>query len=187
MRLFVAVNLTDEVRRQVVDAMAPIRLPDARVRWVAEESFHVTVKFLGEVGTDEVTASQEVMDDVARRFESFEIGYGGFGAFPNASRPKTIWMGCEYQATLELIQHEMVLQMAGIGFEPEGRRFNPHVTLGRVMRNTARGELDSILSIMETLNFETADYVETIDLMASVRTAGGSRYECLHRSTLGAS
>lgn len=187
MRLFVAVNLTDGVRQQVVDAMAPIRVPDSPVRWVAPQLFHVTVKFLGEVSADQLSASQQVMDDVTARFNPFEIGYGGFGVFPNASRPKTISIACEHQATLELIQHEMVVQMAGIGFEPEGRRFNPHLTLGRVRRNTPRRDLDVVLSIMDTLNFETTDYVETLDLMASVRTPGGSSYECLHRSPLGAS
>ena len=127
------------------------------------------------------------MDEVAAEFGPFEIEYEGLGVFPGASNPKTVWAGCAYQATLELMQHELVSRLSALGFEPEGRRFNPHVTLGRVRRNTGSGELRGLLQSLETTTLRVSDYVEALDLMLSERTSGGSKYRSIHRSKLGAS
>lgn len=185
MRIFVAVNLTEEAQNKVYLGTAAIRVPESGIRWVSPHLFHVTVKFLGEVGDEKLPTIQQAMDDTSVKFHPFAMDYGELGVFPGGSRPKTIWMGCGYQATLELIQHELATHFAELGFEPEGRRFSPHVTLGRVKRNADQSDLDGLLQTLDEIEFNVSDHVASIDLMASKRTSGMSSYECIHRSKLG--
>ena len=49
MRLFVAVNLPDVVRRGIRTATEPLRRADLPVNWVEEAGIHLTLKFLGDV------------------------------------------------------------------------------------------------------------------------------------------
>ncbi len=185
MRLFVAMNFDETVRKNVAAATRPLHVPEARVRWVSPRLFHITVNFLGEVHEGQVEDIADVVDGVASDFRPFEIGLGGLGVFPSPTRPRTIWMGCAQQPALELIQNQLAERLVPLGFEPEGRRFNPHVTIGRVKRNTTRGQLDPVLQRLDDIGFETYDFIESLDLMKSTMTESGSDYECIHKSMLG--
>jgi 2'-5' RNA ligase len=185
MRLFVAVNLTKEARGKAYVLTESIRIPDARVRWVSPGLFHVTVQFLAEVERGILSSIRQTMDEVSAQFSPFEMEYKGLGVFPSRARPKTVWVGCGYQATLELMQHELALRLSKLGFESDGRRFSPHVTLGRVKRNTKETDLQGLMNELDKTEMSVSDYVESIDLMVSERTDRGSNYECIHRSRLG--
>ena len=49
MRAFVAVELSEESRRQAADLEADLGLAGADVKWVKPENLHLTLKFLGEL------------------------------------------------------------------------------------------------------------------------------------------
>src|SRR5438477_11702968 len=91
MRIFVGIDLEEEIRTKIARFLDGVRgfAPDAR--WVASESLHVTLKFIGEQKPEEVAA-------VAGRLETVQgnrtdIRLSGHGFFPTAKAPRVFWIG----------------------------------------------------------------------------------------------
>jgi 2'-5' RNA ligase len=136
MRLFIAVNLSAEVRRaagalagRLRDEVA--RAARARATWVDPANLHLTLRFLGEV--DEATGSRLVEGlSPALPLRAFDVTLGGLGAFPPAGRPRVVWVGVTGGAA-DLVQVYDLLEarLAPLGLPREDRPYRPHLTLGR--------------------------------------------------------
>lgn len=186
MRLFVAVNLPDGVRREIWEAATPLRELGAPVRWVPPDALHITLKFLGEVAPGrerEIASAVESGVGGARRFA---LELGGFGAFPAPARPRVVWVGCEAAPPLELVQHGLETACAALGFPVEGRPFRPHVTLGRVAPRAPRGELAELGRALERVTYAGVAEVRSVDLMCSELSRRGARYTVRHAAELAA-
>ncbi len=184
MRLFVAINLPGEVKDELWKATEPLRARRYPVRWVAPESIHLTLKFLGEV---DPSRESEIVGALGRAIEGtrrFRMPVGGFGAFPSVEQPRVLWVGCEGVPQLELLQHRVECQMERIGFALEGRPFRPHLTLARAARGARASEFRGLEEIMSRLSFAAEVMVESADLMESHLTPQGARYVRRHAAVL---
>ena len=141
MRLFVAVDLDDEVRREVGDVIARMRATMAdrrsgRISWVAPDHLHLTLHFLGDV--DSATAAH-VTEAVAEPIElpAFRVALEGVGTFPSRGRPNVIWLGVGRgrEALIEL-QALVGSRLASAGCPLETRPFSPHLTLARLKQTS---------------------------------------------------
>ncbi len=176
MRLFVAVNLPTQVRQLAWQAAAPLRSRGYPVKWVNSEALHFTLKFLGEVEPQRQAAIMQALESAVAGNSRFRVSVGGCGAFPNARRPRVVWIGCEAVAPFELIQHRVEQEMSELGFPVEGRPFRPHLTLGRVKRGARAADLAGFDSALEQVEFQGEVDVESIDLMRSELSRAGARY-----------
>lgn len=182
MRLFIALNLPDEVRRSLHDAGAPLREAAPRgVAWVRPEGLHLTLKFLGDVEDARVGDVAETLRRVAAGHLAVRVAVGGVGAFPSLARPRVVWAGVEATPRLELLQHDVEASCASLGFELEGRAFRPHVTLGRVRPGAAAESLRALAMAAHTTALVAEVVVPTLDLMASTLLPGGARHEAVAR------
>ena len=135
MRCFVAVDVPAEVRMRVAALASRLRraLPRADVRWSPTEQLHVTLKFLGEVPDARVPAIEQALRAVAAAQAPLSLVAAGAGGFPNASRPRVLYVGI-------LGQIDDLVRLAGAvegaleaaGFPRESRAFRGHLTIGRV-------------------------------------------------------
>ena len=75
----------------------------------------------------EVVISKEV------NFSSFEAELKGIGAFPKISNPRVIWIGIS-NGMEELIKifNQIEPLLEKIGFNPDYKKFSPHITIARV-------------------------------------------------------
>jgi len=82
------------------------------------------------------------------KLPAFDLELAGVGAFPNAQRPRTIWLGVANGRDEMIAMHEALEDsLADLGFRPEGRRFTPHLTLGRVKQSSQPcGDLAELLA-----------------------------------------
>jgi 2'-5' RNA ligase len=183
-RLFVAVNLPDDVRAAVWEAAAPLRALPAPIRWVAPDILHLTLKFLGDVATDRETAVVEGLEAAVQGAKPFAMEIGGFGAFPRPNRPRVVWVGCEATPPLELLQHRVEREMLALGFPLEGRPFHPHVTLGRVRKDARSPDLAALEPTMQDLALHDVVTVRSIDLMQSTLRPDGATYSVRHAAAL---
>jgi 2'-5' RNA ligase len=177
-RLFVAVNFPPILRQEVWEALQPLREANYPVRWVDVDQIHVTVKFLGNVDDERVDAIGQAVRDAAAGTRRFALPLGGAGAFPNAKRPRVVWIGCEAVPALELLQHTMERRMERFGFPLEGRPFRPHVTLGRVKRDAPPRDFRSLEADLAAIDFATVSDVSSVDLMESRLGKDGARHVC---------
>jgi 2'-5' RNA ligase len=125
-RLFVAIEIPGELRRR----MAAICQGVDRARWVPEENIHLTLRFIGEVRED-------VMEDIVAELSAiggdpFEVAVVGAGHFESGRRIRTLWLGVERQPALLSLRERVDAALARAGLPPEGRKFKPHITLGRM-------------------------------------------------------
>jgi 2'-5' RNA ligase len=183
MRLFVAVNLADDVRQGIWTATEPLRRAGLPVKWVEPDDIHLTLKFLGEQSEDIVPALSESVRDVARRHRQFAMHLGEIGAFPNFRRARVVWMGIHRDPRLELLHHDVELACETHGLELDGRAFRPHLTLARVKDRADVEQLRHLSRASKKLDFEEDSAVQSIDLMKS-NLGAAANYECLHAASL---
>jgi 2'-5' RNA ligase len=175
MRLFAAVPLPEPARAGVAGLLERLRRKDLPVRWVRDENLHLTLKFFGEVAEDRLGRIEEAIRAANEGSAPLEMRLDELGAFPNARRPRVVYVGLEAPPALELLQDRLERQCEAIGFAPEGTPFRPHITLGRV-RERERCPLRSVVEAgapVEQIPFLATDLV----LYESVRADGRQRYE----------
>ena len=184
MRLFVAINLPAAEKLRLSAILDELRRTNLPFRWADSESLHITMKFLGEVAEQQLTAAVAAVRQAVRDVAPFDIEIGGVGAFPALARPRILWIGVDRSAALLHAQHAVEEEFARIGMEREDRPFHAHLTLGRLKRTSERPdpvELDRMTSLIV---YKAVVRVESIDLMRSHLGSGGARYETLERATL---
>jgi len=185
-RLFVAVNLPPEERRRAWEASRALRTAHLPVRWTAEASLHLTLRFLGEVDAERAGPIGEALAGAVRAARPFTLSLGGVGAFPSLTRPRVVWVGVERHPALELLANDVELALMRLEFEPELRPFSPHLTLGRVQHGARPAAFKALPALAAGVAYEGTTVVESVDLMQSTLGAEGATYTVLRRAPLGA-
>src|ERR687895_2562562 len=107
MRLFLAVEFEQGLRRALREATAPLRALAPDAGWVAEDRLHLTLKFLGEQSEELVPRLAAAIGEIAGRHWPVPMQLRGVGAFPNLRRPRVMWVGIAPTPKLELLQHDI--------------------------------------------------------------------------------
>lgn len=174
MRLFVAINLPDQLRRDIHEAVSPLREDGLPARWTEPESYHVTMKFIGEVRPDERDAMEEVLRRSVSGYRPVDVGLEEVGAFPSLRRPRVIWLGVTPTPQLRALKHDLEHAYARLGVDRETRAFRPHVTLGRALDDAEAGDFRDLESLAREIEVD-ADFVAThLDLMRSRLRSDGA-------------
>jgi RNA 2',3'-cyclic 3'-phosphodiesterase len=174
LRLFVAVDLPGEVRRALVRWAAQAAPPE--VRRVAEANVHLTLAFLGSRSPEEAEAVTELLPGLACDVGELRTA-GALWLAPR--RPAVLAVALAAAPGLSALQQTLVAALAeAIGYEPEHRRFRPHVTVGRVRRGARVRARE--LPAPPLMGFAA----EALTLYRSWTGPGGSRYEALVRVSL---
>lgn len=172
MRLFVAVDVSDEIREQV---MPVIRLLEKYrgIKAVEPENLHITLKFLGEVDEIKAEKVKERLSEV--KFKPFTISFSGTGFFPNENYMRVIWIGVKgYE--IRNLAHEVEKSLKGLGFKKD-KEFVAHLTVGRVKRITPEERI-KLLEELKKLSGEFGSMTVTeFRLKKSTLTPKGPIYE----------
>jgi 2'-5' RNA ligase len=183
-RAFVAVPLPGSLLDELANVQRRLkgRVPDRSVRWVRPEGIHLTLKFLGDTPVDKLEQIKQALTAVARNAPSCGFTVGGLGCFPNPRRPRVVWVGVqEPSGRLAAVQDAVEEVLAPLGYEPEGRGFKPHLTLGRIGRKTSRGDAALVGEVVAGTDIgQLAEVaVEEFDLIRSVLKPTGAEYTTL--------
>lgn len=186
MRLFVAVNFPAPVRRALARLSAELEALDLPVRWVEAYSYHLTLRWLGDVDERARDIAAAAMREVAADAVAFEVGFGALGAFPSPRRPRVIWVAVEADPRLRLLRGELERSFARRGLGRDARSFRPHVTLGRARRDAHPGAFRPFAAAPADRGVAARFPVFSLDLMRSAPGPAGARYDLLASATLGA-
>jgi len=129
MRFFVALDIDAEIRGRIAQFMDGVRefAPDAR--WVAAESLHLTLKFIGEWPAERLDELKRTLAAVHGQLT--EITFSGTGFFPTPKSARVFWIGIRVGPELASLASAVDSATASLGIEKEQRAFTPHLTLAR--------------------------------------------------------
>ena len=184
MRLFIALNLPKAEQNQIHRATEPLRAMGLPVQWLEPESYHLTLKFLGNVRTELVAVVEKVVDRVAGETGAFPLTIEGFGAFPTIRRPRVLWVGVDPTPVLRCLKQDLEWGLANHGFERETRAFHPHITLGRAEESEGAGAFRGLDDLSAKLTYQGKVPANTVDLMKSQLSRHGFRHTLLRDSPL---
>jgi len=133
MRTFLAIDLDDDIRMGLLEAMRQLDAPGQRINWVAEHQLHVTMKFLGDVPDSAIQDVCDAMADSAGAVEAFDFCVRGVTAVPPRGELRMLWADVDDSTGLMNALHdELDNRLSGISPHDEDRKFSPHVTLARI-------------------------------------------------------
>jgi 2'-5' RNA ligase len=176
-RLFVALDLREEVRqalRQLIERLKP----ECRVaRWVRPEAMHITVKFIGHTDTknlDSIGAALAMVHST----QPVEMHFGGLRFSPSERRPRVAWCGVEASANLAQLAADVERELEPLGVARESRAFLPHLTLARFQSSEGLGKLFAAATELESKDFGSARETE-FHLFESILKPAGAEYRRL--------
>ena len=187
-RTFIAIDLPPGVKEALsafVEGLSGRGLSD--VRWVKPEGIHLTLKFLGDIPPSTVPLLLDAIESAAASHHCFTLGLGDLGVFPNANNPRVLWVGLSGDiSSLGQLQASVEEQCQFLGFEPERRRFTPHLTLGRVRRTLPEFQREVVeTALQEEAKPEALEWrVDEIHLIHSTLTPRGAVYRSLGAARL---
>jgi 2'-5' RNA ligase len=168
LRLFVGIGFPPELKLQL--SLLCSGVPGAK--WVDPGNFHLTLRFIGEIGEDVAADIDEALSRLrARRFTLQIAGTGVFGG----EKPRSLWAGIERSPELAGLRDKVEQALIRIGLPPEPRKFAPHVTLAR-LRDPPPDKLRDFLVAHAQFRADPLR-VDGFSLIASFQTKSGSVYQ----------
>jgi 2'-5' RNA ligase len=172
MRTFIAVELPDEVRKNIVELINELKTVEAAVKWVEENNLHITMKFLGEVDNKKLDDLIELTTKAVSGKGSFKAKFQEVGAFP-----RVVWVGtAEGGDKLCALAKELENVLSGSGFRSEEKEFRPHITIGRIKDKKGVDKLKEKMEGFKDAKFGEA-WVDSISIMKSTLSPKGPIYE----------
>jgi 2'-5' RNA ligase len=183
-RCFIAVHLTEEVRKSLADVISELRKSRADVKWVPAGNIHLTLKFLGSTDEALIPAIRESLSKKLSHYKPFYIKIADIGCFPSEKRPRVIWIGMEGADVLKAIQKDVDAEISKFGFAPDDRPFSPHLTIGRVRSTKNITELIEGFAEFKGVDFGEIE-ISSIHVMKSDLKPAGAEYSSLAEIPLG--
>jgi 2'-5' RNA ligase len=159
LRTFVAIDLGENLAKGLAALERQLReLPGANgVRWVAVANIHLTLKFMGDIPQGRVDELGETVATAAAGTGGLELHANGVGCFPDARRPRVVWVGLTGDVSrLSALASRIENALAAKGIRREDRGFTPHLTLGRVKREATTIERTKLGEAIK--NFPPSEY-----------------------------
>ena len=177
MRLFVALDLPEAVRRALADLIAMLAPKSTGARWVKAENLHVTLKFIGHVDRDKLRQIQDALATL-HSVEPVRLDFHGIGFFPNEYHPRVVWCGVQASPNLAALAADIDHTLKPLGVEPETRPYTPHLTLARFKTEGGVKDLVDAANAMKSYDF--GGTLETkFHLYESLLKPSGAQYNRL--------
>jgi 2'-5' RNA ligase len=182
-RAFVAIKLPDKLMVKLKEVRDTLASSQKDVSWVRPGGIHLTLKFLGDIETEEVDKVAEALFLAAKGVKAFTLKAQGVGGFPNLKSPRVIWVGIRESNELLRLQKNIDDRLFESGFEKDDRPFNPHLTLARVKTPGAGRELGKRVEESK-IDIDVDFRADYFVLFRSVLSPKGAEYTELRRFDL---
>ena len=135
-RTFLAIPLPQQAKDAVRTLQRELQEKIPAVRWTPSENLHLTLNFFGDTPQESLEKIRVSMLSVKRRHRPFQVEVKGLGAFPSQHRPRIVWLGLEPKSPLIKLHQDCRLFLAQAGITVEARPYSPHLTIGRVRKQS---------------------------------------------------
>lgn len=178
-RLFVALNIPDEVKNNIIELREKI-WSDKKIKWESPNKFHLTLKFIGEV---EETLLEDLMESISfvENYPIQTLSFNKFGFFFKDNQARILWAGFEVQNDLLEISNKLNDELNRFGIKKENRKFKAHLTLLRIKQSISIDFINSFKNFrFEKVNFQS----NSVSLIKSELDSKGSTYSEIKKYNL---
>ena len=178
MRLFVAIELPEDIREELVAVEEKLK-NFFKAKWVAKDTIHLTLKFLGDVEEKMLEDIKKTVSEISQKNHRFDLTLKDTGGFPNLEMPRVLWIGVEQGKKNTMgVMEQLEKELTKFGIKPEKREKSPHITIGRVkglaQRDTKKKE------DIHKLTYKSRVFrADAVSLIQSVLTPSGAVYTVL--------
>ena len=128
MRVFYALQFTEETKIQLADYRDYVANIAGKGRYVPTENIHLTLAFIGEVGYKEVDVLSDILDEIEEIPRELMINQ--FGQFLKGDTG-IVWVGIENNIVLNNIVKDLRKKLSDNNIAYDQKKFKAHITLGR--------------------------------------------------------
>ena len=177
LRTFVAVEIDEAIRKRFGVLQERLKEAGGDVKWVEAGNIHITLKFLGSIEYTDLSPVQEVIQEAVTGLEPFCVRFKGVGAFPRPDRPRVLIVEIQdTSGSLAKINSRLEQGfLEKLGIKKEGRRYSPHLTLGRIKSTKGMDTLVRLVARHCTDDFGQ-EWIKSVVLMHSQLSPRGSAY-----------
>ena len=173
MRLFIAVNFTEEVKNKILEVQNRLRSivqnSNNRGNFTRPENLHITLAFLGETPEVKLPELLEIINRIPT--PALEITFNRTGYFRRYNS-ELWWIGASPDDNdlyvLALIQKKLLRDLQKAGFHVDAKPFKAHITIARDIKHNQN---DIILDCPDIVI-----PVDRLSLMKSERIQGVLTY-----------
>ncbi|MBO4384537.1 MAG: RNA 2',3'-cyclic phosphodiesterase [Clostridia bacterium] len=177
MRLFIAIELSDGMRRELALVSRALKERASGGRFVPVDNMHITLRFLGE--TADLSGAVAAMREACRGIRPFDLKLGGYGYFEKTAsgnhRVSLVTVKGDI-GELSVLHETLEAALSDRGFPRDMKRYTPHVTLGRSVEHDELSDAE-----LKKIPLSSGTTVSGITLFESVRVGGRMVYTPLHR------
>ncbi|MEE0955400.1 MAG: RNA 2',3'-cyclic phosphodiesterase [Eubacterium sp.] len=148
MRLFVAIQLSDELKKAITGTMHDLKKAGIRGNYVPAQNLHLTIAFIGE--TDDPAAVKAALQKVSCK--PFRLSLSDMGTFGDL-----LWVGAKGNQGLSAAVKAVRSALDAVGISYDREKFTPHITIVRKVSGNwkkipaPKGEMKvTKLSLMKT-------------------------------------
>jgi len=145
------------------------------IKWVQEQSVHVTLHFFGETDEQRIPLICKTLIEVAETTNSFMLRLEGLAVFGSAYAPRVIWTGLAPQKEILELMKRVKAGLAASGFETDRQNLVPHLTLGRIKTLQDKVLFQRVIERYKDLS-STSEMAGKMILFESVLKASGPVY-----------
>jgi RNA 2',3'-cyclic 3'-phosphodiesterase len=174
-RIFAAIEISGQARRAVSDYIADLKreFRNLRVGWVSPEKLHITLKFAGNIGNEELAEMTASAQTAGASIQPFSVTVAETGAFIKPGGSNVLWLGLNASQIVD----------AAATFDPDitqrKQTFTPHLTIARLREpQNSKALIDHHLAAkFEPIEFTAQELV----IFESKLLAHGSVYTAVSR------
>lgn len=184
-RLFIAINLPDEIKQKISFACDRLSaaLPRGQFRFLTPQAWHLTIVFLGDQPDEAISGILRATEQVAHSCRKFPpLQFEKINYAPNHRDSELIWLtgSLDTSQFLGRLRDQLTeaLIYEDVQFRPDNRLFTAHITLAR--RADGHGLLAPLHEPLPLLV-----PFQHLDLMESFLKPHGAEYDLLAQSKVG--
>ncbi len=185
LRLFIAVELSEEIKESVFGLAKELSEVKTKLSPISRENLHITMSFLGKTDAKTARGAGKAMAEAVLSIEPFALRIEGIGVFPSTGRPAVLWAGVEDEKQmLRRLSSELEEKLVKTGLKRADKPFHPHVTVARVKKKIQKADIQKIKNWLdENKDAEMGKMtVRGISLFDSTLTSKGAVYRLVEKA-----
>lgn len=171
-RTFIAIKIEPENALSDLFKCLKSSLKNEKIKWVEENSLHLTLRFLGETSQNQSQQVDLVLKKLASEYNTFCFDLSGTGFFGSKCQPKVLFVSVLNKEILSQFADNLAKGISGFGFQTGEKPFAPHLTLGRIKEIQNSGQFLELVQQYKNVHFQQVQVKEIIFYESILYPAG---------------